>query len=301
MKQRFCNWTLVVLPCLAAALSAQTAQPPADKKPMQAQGASTVAYRMKDGQETVDITNVAYEMTGSGIPGRPKNERLMLRKTVRTREIVDEIGMEASTLVQAWPLGADLKQAPLYAVTASGTEPKTIGSDLLVISRGVEEVEWWSTYTLGTGAHLFDTYVPVLQFRTGSPTWEPRYAGTEVPPDDVKDTRLRARNVVAVLTYASPERVLREALITCDSVELATLLRSYADSTHRATVVEKRLPAAPGKKAPVDPAYSIAVSVSPSDPSRPESYTVTVPIAKDDLDLAHATMPAGLHIVAWKR
>jgi hypothetical protein len=240
-------------------------------------------------------------MTGSGIPGRPNNERLMLRKTSHTKEVVDDIGMEASTTIQAWPLGIDLKQKPLYALTVSGVEPKTVNSDLIVISRGLEEVAWWSVYALGTGAHLFDTYVPLLQFSIGWEAREPRYAGLEVPPDDVADPRLRAPNVVAVLTYSSADRVMREALITCDNRDLAKLLRSYADSMRKATVVEKRLLPAAGKKATGESAYSIAVTISPSFPSPPATYTVSVPITKDDLDIAHATASAGLHVVAWKR
>lgn len=92
--------------------------------------------------------------------------------------------------------------------------------------------------------------------------------------------------------------MLREALITSDSPALAKLLRSYADSSRKAAVVEKRLPAAPGKRPTGESSYAITVSVSAE---RPEPYVVSVPIAKDDLDLAHATVPAGLHVVAWKR
>jgi hypothetical protein len=269
---------------LAVALAAAL---PAQKKPFQAQSASTVAFSVKDDEETVEIANVAYEMTGSGIPGRPRNERLVLRKTTHTKEVVDAIGMEASTTIQARPLGADLKQKPLYSLTVEGVDAKTVASDLVVISRGLEEVEWWSVYKLGTAAHLFDTYVPLLQFALGWEEREPRYAGVEVPPDDAPDPRLRAPNIVAVLTYASADRVIREALITCDNRNLATLLRSYADSTRKAIVNEKP--------------YSITVTVSPTLASPPASYTVTIPIAKDDLDFAHATTAPALHIAPWKR
>ena len=267
---------------------------PAQKKPFQAQSASTVAFSVKDGQETAEITNVAYEMTGSGIPGRPSNERLVLRKTTHTKEIVDDIGTEASTTVQAWPLGIDLKQKPLYSLTVEGVDAKTVATDLLVISRGLEEVEWWSVYKLGSAAHLFDTYVPLLQFALGWEQRQPRYAGVEIPPDDAPDPRLRAPNIVAVLTYASADRVIREALITCDNGDLATLLRSYADSTHKAIVNEKPLPKGGSS-------YSITVTVGPTLPSPPASYAVTIPIAKDDLDFAHATTSPALHIAPWKR
>jgi hypothetical protein len=35
-------------------------------------------------------------------------------------------------------------------------------------------------------------------------------------------------------------------------------------------------------------------------PAAPAEYTISIPIARDDLDLAHASVPAGLHIAAWK-
>jgi hypothetical protein len=230
--------TVLLATGLATALLAQQPQRPAGKKPFQAQSASTVAFTVKDNQETTEITNVAYEQTGSGVPGRPRDERLMLRKTSHTKQIVDEIGMEASTTIQAWPLGVDLKQKPLYSLTVPGVDPRTVNSHLIVISRGLEEVEWWSVYGLGNGAHLFDTYVPVIQLSIGWEGQELRYVGLEAPPDDVSDTRLKAPNVL----------VIREALITCDNRELAQLLRSYADSTRKTTLVEHPMPPAPGKK-----------------------------------------------------
>lgn len=164
------KWTVLLGACLAAALSAQQAQRPAEKKAFQAQAPSTASYSVKDGQETMEITNVVYEMTGNGVPGRPINERLMLRKTVHTKAVVDEIGMEGSTTIEAWPLGVNDKQKPRYTLKVAGVEPQTLHSDLLVVARGLEEVEWWSAYALGTGAHLFDTYVPVLSFAIGGPS-----------------------------------------------------------------------------------------------------------------------------------
>ena len=56
----------------------------------------------------------------------------------------DDIGMEASTTVEAWPLGVDLKQKPLYSVTVNGIEPHVVNGEVIVISRGLEETEWWS-------------------------------------------------------------------------------------------------------------------------------------------------------------
>uniref|UniRef100_Q01WN0 Uncharacterized protein n=1 Tax=Solibacter usitatus (strain Ellin6076) TaxID=234267 RepID=Q01WN0_SOLUE len=269
------HWSAVA--CACALLPATTL--PAQQQPFQTHSASTLDYSIRDGQQAVEISNVAYEMTNDGIPGLPRDQRLILRKTTRTTELVGDIGTEASTTVQAWPLGVDLKEKPLYSLTVSGVEPKTVNSELLSISRGLEEVEWWSVYSLGTGGHLFDTYVPLVQFSTTRDVQTLRYAGLEVPPDDTTDPRLRAPNVIAVLTYASAAGILREALITGDSPKVTRLLRSYADTIRKLTV---------------DSGNRITIAISPT-------HTMAIPIVKDDLDFARATATTGLRITSWKR
>jgi len=266
-------------------LFAQAPQRAPSKKPFQAQSPSTFSYRVEDNAEQVEITNVVYEVVGSVIPGRPRDERLVLRETIHTKHFVEDIGMEASTTVEAWTLGVDLKQKPLYSLTVEGVEPRAINTDLLVISRGLEEVDWWSVYKLGSGEHLFDTYVPLVQFSLGREELVPRYVGLEVPEDDAKDTRLRAPNVVGVVTYASGEHVIREALITSDSAKQAQELRSFADTSRTVTYSNR----------------SIRISISQNFPSAPATVSITIPIVKDDLDTAHAQAPAGVHVAAWKR
>ncbi len=258
---------------LAGMATAQTHQP------FQAQSPASVVYNVnKDGQQTIEITNVAYEVTG----------RLLLRSTTRTKQVVDEIGMKAATTVEAWPLGVDPKQKPLYTLKARGVDSKIVDGALLVILRGLEETEWWSVYKLGTGERLFDTYVPLLAFSIRRDIQTMRYVGFEDPPDDTSDMRLKEPHVVGVLTYASAEHVLREALITSDDPKQAQMLRSFADASRWVTLVES-------------PARVLKISISQNYPSSPATVTITVPIVKDDLDLVHAQMPAHLHIKAWPR
>jgi hypothetical protein len=258
-------------------------------QPFQAQSPASVVYGVnKDGQQTVEITNVAYEVTSTAVPGRPQNERLLLRTTTATRQVVDEIGMDASTTVEAWPLGVDPKQKPLYVLKVAGVDSKTVDGALLVILRGLEDTEWWSVYKLGTGQRLFDTYTPLLGFSIQRDIQTMRYAGFEDPPDDAADARLKDPHVVAVLTYASAERVLREALITSDDPKQAQSLRSFADASRSVTLVET-------------PARALKISISQNYPSPPATVTLTVPIVRDDLDLAHAQTPVHLHIASWKR
>jgi hypothetical protein len=250
------------------------------QQPFQSQSPASVVYGVnKDGQQTVEITNVAFEVTSTAVPGRPQNERLLLRTTTRTKQVVDEIGMDASSTVEAWPLGVDPKQKPLYTLKAAGINSKTVDGALLVILRGLEDTEWWSVYKLGTGERLFDTYVPLLGFSIRRDIQTMRYVGFEVPPES---------RAVGVLTYASAEHVIREALITSDDPKQAQMLRSFADSKRSVTLLET-------------PARALKISISQNYPSAPATMTLTIPIVRDDLDLAHAQMPAHLHVAAFKR
>jgi hypothetical protein len=276
------NYLRFTWPALISVPALFAQQPRSAHSPFQSQTPSTLRYGVEDNSEIVEITNVAYELVGSGIPGRPRNERLVLRKSTRTRQVVDDIGMDASTTIEAWPLGVDLRQKPLYSMPVPGFYPVTKNSDLILISRGVEEVEWWSVYKLGSGERLFDTYVALVQFFVRQ---NQRYAGLEAPPDDATDARLKAPNLVAVLTYASASNVIREALITCDDPQRARLLRSYADSSRSISFSRGAL----------------RVAISQNEPSAPATINIAIPVAGDDLDIAHGQLPAGLHAAAWKR
>jgi hypothetical protein len=233
------------------------------------QSSSTFSLEARDGEKTVQIANVAYELVGEGIPGLPRN------------------GMEASATVEAWLLGADFRQKPLYSLTVAGTDP-AVNGDVLVVSRGLEETAWWSVYKLGNGQHLFDTYVPVAPFSISREILTLRLAGLEVATDNASDARLKDPHAIAVLTYASAERVIREALITSDDPNQAVRLRSLADATRTLTLVER-------------PSRGLTLSISQNYPSAPQTVTMTIPIVRDDLDLAHVQAPPRLHVAAWKR
>ncbi len=241
-----------------------------------AQPVSSYRYTVKGDENTVEITNVNYEVT---------NSELVLRTTIHSKQVIGDIGMAASTTVEAWKLGADLTTEPLYAVTVEGDESHTVEGELFVVSRGLEEVEWWSVYRLANGAHLFDTYVPLVRFFLGREITTIRYAGLEVPPDDIKDVRLKEPHVVAVLSYASAAKVIREALITCDDPKQAQLMRSFADESRALTQASEK---------------NLRLTFSQNSPSS-ASLAIVIPVAHDDLDLVHAQLPPRMHIAAWKR
>src|ERR1700733_11832691 len=138
-----------------------------------AQPVASYKYTVKGDEKTVEITNVSYELAGSD---------LVLRKTTKSKQMLGDIGMEGSTTTEAWKIGTDLKEKPLYSVTVEGTESRTVENEVFVVSRGLEEVEWWSIYRLVDGAHLFDTYVPLVKFSTSRKETILRYVGFDVPP-----------------------------------------------------------------------------------------------------------------------
>ena len=282
---------------LLATTTALFAQQKRAVKTVQSQSPSSFTYGPnKEGYPTIDISDAAYEIVGEGIPGRPTNERLVLRMTIHTKQVVDEIGMKASTTVEAWPVGVDLKQKPLYSLKVEGVDPKPVGSELLSISRGLEEVQWWSVYKLATGQHLFDTYLPLVSFSISREIQTMRYAGLEVPPDDAADARLKDPHVVAVLTYASAEKVIREALLTSEEPKQAILLRSYADASRWLGLADEPPPSGKG-----EPGRSLKLIFFQNYPAASAPVIVTIPITKDDLDLDHAQLPPRLHLASWKR
>lgn len=247
-------------------------------EPFQAQATSTMQYgRTSDGQDSVDITNVTFEL--AQLSGE---RRLTLRKTHTEHNVVGDEGADPKITVEAWPLGVNLKEKPLYSVTLAGESAATVDDSLLVFDR-TEEIPWWSVYQLDSGRHFFDTYAPLLRFSITDAEQTERYVGLEIANDETEDKRLKARGVVGVLTYASGDRVIREVLITCDSPDRAALLRSLADTTFA-------LAAAPAK--------NVRVTLTPFQNA---STVITVPVVNDDLDLAHARIPPGVHLTAWKR
>ena len=263
------------------------------------QATSRFDFREQNGIQTIDITNVTFSTTGSYVPGRPQGERLLLRTTVRTREVVDEKGLDATVTVEAWPLGTDPAETPIYSVSLDGVDARVEANAVIVFERGTEDVAWQSVHSLGTGAPLFDTFVPML--RLSSPdTGAPRFVGLDVPPDNAPDPRLRDPHVVGVLAYASPERTIRRVLITCSNVERAAAFRSYWDTTRQLSLVG----AEPPEKVLIN-WWPPVPATWPTDPDAaaalvfPNRYSAVIPIVADDLDIAHASMHACITLAPW--
>jgi hypothetical protein len=294
-RPRFRTLSIAAAGILALLGSSESSRSDPGDATQSAQGTSTFALRTEQGSRIIDITNATFSTTGSHIPGRPEEERLLLRTTIRTREVVDEKGLEATVTVDAWPLGTDRVAKPLYTVSVDGVRATVMDNALLVIERGTEDVEWWSIYALGTGAHFFDTFARLIWFSSSPDVHTPRYVGLDVPPDDTPDERLRDPKVVGVLAYATPERVVRRLLVTCSDTARAALLRSYWDTTRELSFLRIGTLAEPG------PPTQMSLTWRSTDLATPGSRldTLSIPISNDDLDFARAQLPACMTLAPW--
>jgi len=296
-----CAAALLTVAALLSVASAQTPEPEGPKRtPVSVQGNSTFSYEVKDDALTITITNVTFDWVEPYLPGKKSGGILMLRITTRTSQVLEDIGMEGKVTVEAWPLGTQPSEKPRYTVSLEAASVATEHQSVLVFDRMLEEVQWWSVHALANGEHLFDTYVKLVEFTISREFDTPRFVGLEVPPDDVKDARLKDPHVVAVLSYASAERVIREALITCDDPKRAETYRSFADGERSLDYVEGAVPPAQGNAVP-EPARALKITFLQAFPSPPNPVSVQIPVAGDDLDLAHAKLPACMHVAAWKR
>jgi len=266
--------------------------PAAADEPIAAQSPSTFNFGEKDGSKTIEITNVSYLTTGSGIPGRPQGEELVLRTTTHSKQIVDEEGGDFSVGVEAWPLGTDFATKPLYAVMLEGVGATVEDGNVIVFDRGIEDVAWWSVYTLGGGTLLFDTYVPLLSFSLSRQVGEPRYVGLNVPPDDATDPKLKDPQIVGILAYAAADHVISKLLLTCSDVKRAAELRSYWDETRELSVLNAT-PAAD------NPKLTLRIAWSANFPSAPNTVQALIPLKGDDFDAAHTKLPACMKAAPW--
>jgi hypothetical protein len=131
----------------------------------------------------------------------------------------------------------------------------------------------------------------LLSFSISRETVTTRYVGFEVPPDDTSDARLKRPNVLGVIIYASEDRLIREALLTCDDPKQAQVLRSYADTTRAVSLADGA----------DQSSRTLRVSFSRNYPSPAGTVEVRMPVRRDDLDPVHAQLAPGMHLSFWRR
>jgi hypothetical protein len=236
-------------------------------------GQSFFAVNEDQGNMVGRIDNVDFHPLELAEPGSRRPRRLLARLEVVTTEFSDSTG-EGRVRLDTWPLdsAADLRKPPLYTVVVPGRGASLDADGVMTVEHLAGR---HSTYSLTDGNWLFDADTPSAVF---SPDGEhKRYVALAQADDDMPP------GSVAVVTYATPRRVIRRLLLSADnpvrgrflrgSVAMVRPVARLLDTSHR--VLEVSLPAG----------------------------TLSIALTNDDLDLATAQVPAGLRLVElrpWK-
>lgn len=227
-------------------------------------GESLFAVRNEDGRTSGRMINVGFRTIMVAVPGEPRPRRLLLRLEVRNPNVFAEGGGEGRVRLDAWPMddAVDLRKPAMYTVVAPGTGATVDEDGMLVVERGARR----SAYALASGRWLFDSDTQSARFAHENE--RQRHVALATADDELP------AGAIAVLTYASAQSAVRRLLLTASDPLRARMLRTsvpltrpvarHEDATGR--VVELPLPAG----------------------------LVRIPMVGDDLDLARATVPAGL-------
>ncbi len=229
-------------------------------------GQSYFAVREDQGGMVGRIDNIAFHPIEVAPPGAVRPRRLLARLEVTTTEF-SESSAEGRVRLDTWPLDgiADLGKPPLYTVVVPGRGASLDPDGTMIVERpGTRR----STYSLADGNWLFDSDTPSAVFSTDG--GNKRTVALAQADDDMPS------GSVAVLTYATPRRVIRRLLLSADNPVRGRFLRGTVtmvrpvarllDTSRR--VLEVSLPAG----------------------------TLRIAFVGDDLDLASAQVPAGLQL-----
>jgi len=289
---------LAFLPLLLLPSVAPRAEDLTPIKPGSVEATSSIRYFTQDQQQGVETINRAYELTDDHAPGRAgENGRIVLKSELRTKKLIGDEGVEAHITIEARLIGQDPDTKPLYTIAVEGSSFQHL-DNLLIVERGTGgDAVWQSVYRTGTGRHLFDVsgaFVP-FRIRENASRWGPRIAGLYLIPDDEADAELKRPEIVGLLGYAASEAepgTLRRLLLTCDDPKRAVSLRAFWTGEEEWNIA-------------VEPSFGTASAIPGTATLTLTLFgeakaRITIPIAKDDFDLEHAELPAGLHLARWK-
>lgn len=227
-------------------------------------GESVFGLREQDGRLDGRMVNVAFQTVSVPLADDPRPRRLLLRMEIFNADVFAARQGNSRVRVDAWPLdSADaVKAAPLYTLVTPGLGAMAGDDGTLVVDHGGRR----STWSLSDGRWLYDAdSAPAIFSAEGE---RRRVVALSAAEDDLPP------GSIAVLTYASSQKVLKRVMVSASDPHRARMLRAsvsmirpvarFEDATHR--TIDIGLPAG----------------------------MVRIPLDGDGLDLAHAQVPTGL-------
>jgi len=227
---------------------------------------SVFGVRDVDGRLQARMVNVSFRPTMVAVAGDPRPRRLLLRLEVIDADVFDGSVGQGRVRLDAWPLDdtVDLLKPPLYTVVAPGRRGVIDDESVLMVEAGTRR----SAYSLATGGWLYDSDGAVTAFTVDG--GRHRLLAAAAADDEMP------AGSVAVVTYASPQGVLKRLLVGASDPTRARLLRTSVSLIHPQLRTEST-----GQRW-VDLAMPAG--------------TIRVPLTGDTLDLARAEVPMGLSI-----
>lgn len=233
-------------------------------------GESVFGVRERAGRLEGRSVNVGFRMAMVPVPGEPRPRRLLLRLEVTDSDVFASGPAEGRVRLDAWPLDGieDVKKPALFTIVAPGRAATIEDDGTLVVERGSRR----SIYALASGTWLYDAEAAVSSFTLEGE--RRRIIAVSSAEDDMP------AGAVAVVTYATSQKVLKRVLLTASDPTRARLLRSSVGLTRAVARLEDATRRTLDLPLPAG--------------------TVRIPMNGDDLDLARAQVPAGLALAELK-
>lgn len=230
-------------------------------------GESVFGVRDNDGRLDGRMINVSFQTMHVAMSGDPRPRRLLLRLEVTNADVFASRPGEGRVRLDAWPLDGveDVRGPALYTIVAPGRAATLSDDGTLLVEHGGRR----SVYALAGGQWLYDWEAPPATFTAeGDRRRVVALASAEedMPP-----------RTIAVLTLATPQAVLKRVVVVADDPTRARLLRS-------SVAMIRPVPR-------MDDATRRTIDLSLP------SGTMRIPVNGDTLDLDHAQVPQGLHLL----
>ena len=236
-------------------------------------GESVFGVRDLDGRMQARLVNVNFSPALVSMPGQPRPRRLLLRLEVVNADVFAGTEGQGRVRLDAWPLEdqSDIMAPPLYTIIAPGRTGRVEDDAVLVVENGSRR----SVYALNDGGWLYDSDGIEAGFTDGGRRRmiAAVAAGEEMPPGSV-----------AVVSYASPQRVMKRLLVLASDPTRARLLRTSV-ALIRPMVRDDEL----GRRW--------------LDLTLPAGI-IRIPFLVNELDIEHASVPPGLalgEITPWRQ
>lgn len=241
-------------------------------------GESTVGITDKSGETTLTISNVVHELTRMLVSPRGRMEQILLRIESRSEETMDAPGITGKVRLSARPINGARETAVLYDLTLDGRSARLDDSGFIAVDLDDGAARSVRAYHLAsTGERLFETAAGLASIVIPGPSYRWRYAAFLPIMDDRSDLLSKQPNIIGVITYAAPDRVVRQIAVEAESAEKAAQLRSIWDEEHFLSWV-------PGDQ----PVLSLRLA--------PSGLSLLLPVKDDDLQPGPA--PAGIALRA---